>query len=116
MKQSAAENILRLFGMTGMQIQADLDRIEREQDVALRPRTRHAPEIDETYYPQFEEQIRREAARMAEHYKVFYCLERTIRVLIRERLSEEKGANWWDNEVPQPVRDEVTKNMQRERD
>jgi len=117
MRRNAAENVVRLFGMTGMQIQADIEQVARKYDVALRPKAqRSAEEDDATYYPQFEEQIRREADRMAEHYKVFYCLERSIRVLIKQRLVEEKGATWWDTDVPQAVRDEVKKNMDRERD
>ncbi len=51
---------------------------------------------------------------MAAHYEIFYCLEKSIRDLVCERLEAERGATWWNVAVPQPVRDNVTKNMQRE--
>ena len=37
---------------------------------------------------------------MAEHYEIFYCLENIIRELVRERLEEEFGLDWWDVEEP----------------
>ena len=53
---------------------------------------------------------------MARHYEVFYCLETSIRRLVREKLLESRGATWWDTAVPQAVRDGAQKNIQREAD
>lgn len=68
------------------------------------------------YYRQFAEGVRAEAFKMREHYELFYCLEKSIRTLVSEKLQSNYGATWWDNAVPQAIRDNVRKNIQRERD
>jgi hypothetical protein len=51
---------------------------------------------------------------MGNHYELFYCLERSIRDVISEKMLAEKGANWWDEAVPEGVRTEAAKNIKRE--
>ena len=41
--------------------------------------------------------MRKEAADMSEHYKVFYCLEQAIRKMISETLEDAKGSDWWNS-------------------
>ena len=53
---------------------------------------------------------------MAEHYEIFYNLEKSIRDLVCERLTAEHGALWWDKCVPDPVKTNVNANIERERD
>ena len=53
---------------------------------------------------------------MAKHYELFYCLEKNIRKLISETLESARGENWWNTCVPQQVKDNVQKNIQREKD
>jgi hypothetical protein len=97
-------------------VERELDAVERAIKVDLGRERQDEPSKDEDYYPQFNEAVRREAASMAEHYEIFYCLEKSIRDLIREQLSAQKGANWWDTAVPESVRENVEKNAQRELD
>ena len=75
-----------------------------------------ADDRDEAYYPQFSQSIRVEAEMMSAHYELFYCLEKSIRALVVERLDEEHGPNWWATQVPQSVADNVQKNIQGEKD
>lgn len=56
----------------------------------------------------------RDAERMAEFYKVFFALENDIRSLVEETLESEKGAAWWNETVPQAVRENAKKNTDRE--
>jgi hypothetical protein len=114
---SSARDIVRLFGTTGLMLQVDLNRIESETGVKFLPKASSPLEKDEKYYPQFNEEIRIKASEMAQHYELFYCLERSIRLQIRGTLQEAKGDQWWSIElIPQVVLDEVKKNMERERD
>ena len=53
---------------------------------------------------------------MSAHYEVFYCLEKTIRDLISDRLKADFGSTWWDTKVPQSVKDNVEKNVKREKE
>jgi hypothetical protein len=71
---------------------------------------------DDFDYRQFTEAIRTEASKMSEHYELFYCLEKSIRTLVSEKLASDHGADWWDNAVPLDVLDNVKKNIQREQD
>lgn len=110
------ENLIKIFGMTNHMVEAELDRIEKENNVDLGRRTPRTAEKDEMYYPQFEEAVRQEAAKMADHYEIFYCLEKSIRRLIAETLEEEKGANWWDLCVPESIKRAAQERMQTEID
>jgi hypothetical protein len=68
----------------------------------------HVPRVSSQsaaeYYPQFEQQVRKEAARMAEQYELFYCLEQAIRKIITESLEDTAGPNWWDTKVGPDIR------------
>jgi hypothetical protein len=115
MKNSkTAENIVRLFGMTNLQIHSELKEIEGHHAVELGVSPESASDRDKTYYPQFSEAIRAEARQMAEHYEVFYCLEKTIRAMIKQKIESSKGLGWWDTCVSQEIRQETDKAMKRE--
>lgn len=107
---------VKLFGMSHLMAERDLDRIEKNLGLDLGREIGVAATQDDRYYPQFSEKVRREAAQMASHYEIFYCLEKSIRDIVCERLEAEHGATWWNNVVPLNVRDNVKKNIQREQD
>ena len=111
-----SDNILRAFGMSTYLIPVELDAIEKKFDISLG----HIPKSGETqetnYYPQFEQAVRAEASQMAAHYEVFYCLEKAIRTLLVETLANAHGDNWWDQRVPERIRENVKSNIQREVD
>src|SRR5260370_42026983 len=50
--------------------------------------------------------VRVNAEKMAEYYKIFYLLENDIRQLIDETLTEVHGAGWWDSKAPPSAKDE----------
>lgn len=104
---TSASDRIRLFALNNLSIEAAVQRIERERDIDLGHRPPAERGLDETYYPQFEEKIRREAAEMSAHYRVFYCLENSIRSLISEILFEKHGAEWWNKTVPDQVKSHV---------
>ena len=113
----SAESIVKLFGMTNQLIEADLDQIERKYDLDLGRRSQVDEQKDATYYPQFDKVIRDEAASMAQHYEIFYCLEKSIRQIVCEKLEEAEGKNWWDSKrIAQKVKDDVEFRIQRDKD
>src|SRR5690606_14248566 len=101
-----SENIIKLFGITNQFAELDLDRVEEKLGIDL-GRNKKNIEKEVTYYPQFESEIRKEAKMMAEHYEIFYCLEKSIRDFISTTLETPLGAPWWDTKVPVIVKDEV---------
>lgn len=109
---------IKTFGMTNQMITADLSEISDRFSIDLR----HLPEstgaAEETYYPQFSSRIRAEAARMAKHYEIFYCLEQSIREMVDGSLTEAKHTvDWWDTEcVPPHIKIEVNGRIKAEVD
>ncbi len=49
------------------------------------------------------------ADKMALVYKIIASFENAARKFIQDRLIEEHGAKWWENKVPQGVRDQAEK-------
>ena len=116
-KGTSAADAVKLFAMANQLTETELDRIEAEFGIDLGRRKAILPDKDETYYPQFDEKVRTEAAQMARHYEVFYALETTIRTLITETLAAAAGQKWWDaGRVPPAIHAEVAKRVQREVD
>jgi hypothetical protein len=53
----------------------------------------------------FPVQMRGEAMRMTRVYALIYCFEASVRDLIRDRLSDAKGIDWWHSDaVPNKIR------------
>jgi hypothetical protein len=107
---------LRSFGMSGFIVTEELKTIEQRFSVELGHLPRASQQSATEYYPQFEQAVRQEAAQMARHYEVFYCLEQAIRKLITEAMEETAGSNWWEDKIPQQIRDEVKKLIKAEVD
>jgi hypothetical protein len=99
-----------------MLLLAELKKIQAEQNVDLGI-PEDSPQVIADYFPQFEMDLRSEAAAMARHYELFYCLERTIRRLIAEILQSAKGDTWWKSgAIPVAIHTEVAQRMKREID
>ncbi|MGE0627772.1 MAG: Swt1 family HEPN domain-containing protein [Hyphomicrobiaceae bacterium] len=108
------EDALRLFGLNNLSIEADLRRIAQVHDIEIGRKPNEPEKVEQTYYPQFPERLRDEAAKMAAHYAIFYCLENSIRELVAQRLEEAHGARWWDIAVPEVVRKNAEGNRKKE--
>jgi HEPN superfamily Swt1-like protein len=106
------EHPVRYFGLANVSLDNDLARIEREKKIQIRSKRRDKSE--DSYYPQVPAQIRRDAKLMSEHYELFYCLESSIRDLIRTTLEASDPADWWTKLVPQFVRENAERNQTRE--
>lgn len=103
--------------MTNMLLESDLENLERQYSLQLRTQLNETDlnEIQEAYLPQFEQELRDEAATMAKSYELFYCLEKTIRKQISDLLSATKGVDWWkEPTIPQQIVVDVKKRIQRE--
>ena len=107
---------VKAFGMTNQMILADLDDISTRFSVDLghRPAARDIEE-ESSFYLQFDESLRKEAAQMSKHYRLFYCLEQSIRTFISETLQDSRGAKWWESDsVPAELRKDVRARIKKE--
>jgi hypothetical protein len=114
---SKALQRIKAFGMTNQMLSEDLTRLGRQFGIELGHLPAATPELEDTYYPQFELEVRNEASQMGTHYEVFYCLEKAIRSLISDTLEASEGPKWWDSKrVPKNIHGEVGARIQKEID
>jgi integrase len=66
--------------------------------------------------PQFHVALLVESEQMAKHYRVFYCLEKSIREFVTSAMEHAYGPEWWDNKVDPKIRQEIDVNMAKEID
>lgn len=107
---------IKAFGMTNMLLEAELDAIEDKYQLNLGRGRNSGNRIEDKYYPQFDASLRAEAKRMSQHYEIFYCLEKSIRQLIVDVFETTGDASWWDNMVPDTVKINVNKSINREKE
>jgi hypothetical protein len=108
----STEHNVKHFILNNLAIRADLRVVESRYDIMI---VRGSQDFQpERYYPQFADKLRREAEQMADHYKIFYCLENFLRELITSKLQEEHGEKWWDAAVPEVVRKNASDNRKKE--
>ncbi|WP_318344941.1 Swt1 family HEPN domain-containing protein [Flagellimonas baculiformis] len=106
---------IKLFSLANSLTEHHLDKLENEFDINLG----REPKVEvqkKEYYLQFDAEFRKEAKFMAEHYEVFYCLEKSIRKLIRELMDEKFGIDWWEEKVSEPIKKNVRDNIKRDED
>lgn len=111
------DGFVRAFGMTGLQILSDLEKIEQENAIDLGLRPKEARKRKTEGYNQFEADLRADAARMSELYEIFYCLENSMRRMVSNTLTEAEGVEWWLSErvdlerIRKPCTDRRTKEV-----
>lgn len=84
-----------------------------EFELASKRRAEKPAKREEPDRLRFDESVVAEAEEMATHYRLFYCLERTIRAIICRTMEEVHGKDWWAH-VPPAVREEAEKNREQE--
>jgi hypothetical protein len=102
--------------MSGLLITNELSDIEQQFNLELGHVSRVSAQSSAEYYPQFEQEVRKEAARMAQQYEIFYCLEQAIRKIITETLEDTAGPNWWNTKVGADIQKDVADLQKREID
>jgi len=107
---------IKSFAMTNMLLEAELDQIEQKFQIDLGRHRAHGSQIEDAYFPQFDATLRAEAKKMSEHYVVFYCLEKSIRQLIVDVFEATGDSNWWENLVPEAVKQNAQKSIKREKE
>lgn len=106
--------LIKLFGMQNLLLESELKKLEKSGVQIEHTKTIQKAEIVDVDL--FESDILQEARRMADFYVIYYALENSIRRLISERLLEKHGLTWWQDKVPEGVRNEVAKKQKEEMD
>jgi len=111
-------NRIKAFGMTNQMVIEDLTRVAERYSIDLKHLPTTKTEVDETYFPQFDLQIRSDASAMSKHYEAIYCLENSIRSLVSSTLSTtDDTSTWWTkNTIPEHIINEVKLRISKELD
>jgi hypothetical protein len=103
---------IKLFALANSLTENQLNKIENELNLNL-GRIEKKEGQAKSYYLQFNSDYRKEARMMAQHYEVFYCLEKSIRSLVVQLMFEKYGIEWWEK-VKEEIRKSVDLNIKRE--
>jgi hypothetical protein len=107
---------LDLFAMRNIRLEEELITLEKNDGMELgRIETLEKKEIVDPEL--FEFDIRKSAIKTTEHFHLYFCIENTIRRMIKQTMTEKYGPNWWDlAKVPEGVKNNVRDNIKREID
>jgi energy-converting hydrogenase A subunit M len=114
MKSSLPSEQLKAFGMQNLMLESDLAKIEESGIDIGHVRTIRRDELVDVDL--FDSDILTDARQMADFYVLYFALENSIRRLVRERLSEDHRANWWDASIPDGVKTAVKDKQEKEKD
>jgi hypothetical protein len=114
MKSRYPSEQLKIFGMQNLMLESDLAKLESSGIQIGHANTIRRDELVDVEL--FDNDILQDAKKMADFYVLYYSLENSVRRVIRERLLEDNGANWWDTKVPEGVRNAVKEKQEKEKD
>ena len=103
---------VKLFSLANSLTENELDKVEILYDLNLGRQEKIEVQA-KSYYLQFNSEFRKEARTMAQHYEVFYCLEKSIRNLVVQLMFEKFGESWWEK-VKEDIRNNAEQNIKRE--
>lgn len=108
---------LQHFLFLGASLRAAVDASMREQNVIGYTSSieRFSDALIKDYINIPRSKDRTQALRMSEYYRLFYLLENEIRGFIVDMLAQDGNDNWWSEKIPEVVRQNATKNLDRER-
>jgi hypothetical protein len=114
MSKSKTLDQIKLFGMSNLTLESEL--LKLEQSGLSIGRNEQLKKQDVVDVDLFEADILQRAKKMADFYVLYYCIENSVRRLISERMLEKYGADWWNQKVPEKVRDEAKNRQDKEKD
>ena len=114
MDNTAAKNVIKLFGMSGLQLRAAIDTAGSATGYQLQTGDSDAA-YETVLADRFGSSLVQRAEAAANHYQVFFCLEVSIRGLVNDLIADSDGPAWWGRDrVPENVETEVRKRMRRD--
>lgn len=104
---------LREWLFAGLTVEDALNDLESE-GIAVRAST--DPQALQRVMPleDFSAELRSSAMRALPAYLAFFVFENSVREVVRERLSERVGADWWETAPTKSVREKVEKRQEKE--
>jgi hypothetical protein len=105
-------NKLKEFIFNGFLLEDSLGRLE-DDGISVKKGYKIV-EIERISDVEFSPKITFYAVKMSSVFKVFFCLENSVRELIQERLSERYGIDWWESKIPTKIKESVTKLKEKE--
>lgn len=95
---------LRDWMFKGLLFEAEAEKFRRAGiRIGTDQREAEASLLEESLSP-FPVDLRNDALQMARVYSLLFCFENSVRDLIKDRLQEKHGLDWWEKGVPGKVK------------
>lgn len=108
-----SSNALKAFMASNLLVENGLQQIERDYELDLGKSKKQIQKTSDIRL-RFRLDVYRDSEIMSRYYSIFYCIERETREVVRDRLSEKFGVDWWIHKVSEGIRNEVASRMKRE--
>ena len=106
---------LDLFAMRNLRVENSLIDLEKDGFEIGHLNTLQKEEIVDPELFDFD--IRKSAQKTSEFFHLYYCIENSIRRMIKQTLEEKYGKDWWNKaNIPNGVKTSVTSNIEKEKD
>ncbi len=106
---------LDLFAMQNMRLEESLVDLEKKGYEIGHINTLQKEEIVDPDL--FDYDIRKGAKKTSEFFHLYYCIENSIRRMIKQTLEEKHGMDWWNKaNISEGVKNSVSDNIKKEKD
>ncbi len=112
MNNNTSLNNIKLFTIQNLLLETELIKLEKSGIEIGHLASLKKDEIVDIEL--FQQELRRSAKKMADFYELYYCMENSVRQLIKEKLAT-YGTDWWDKKVPQGVKKDVKELQDKEK-
>lgn len=106
-------NNIREFVFNGLLLQNNLEALSKEGINVISSEDMKI--VEGVAATDFSPLIWKNALDMSAVYQSIFCIENTIRNFIVERMSERHGLNWWQSKVPNKIKEDVEKLINKEK-
>ncbi|MCH7561795.1 MAG: hypothetical protein IIC67_10610 [Thaumarchaeota archaeon] len=114
-KKNSIADELDLFAMRNMRLEDSLIELENNGVEIGHINTLEKEEIVDPELVDLD--IRKAGKKTSEYFNIYYCMENTIRRMIKQTMEEKHGIDWWRNSnIPEGVKNSVSDNIKKEKD
>lgn len=99
--------LMKEFIFNAFLTQETFKQLEKEENISI-SKSEDFEQISRVVEADFSPRVWLDAMNMASVYIALYSIENTIRNFIVERMSERYGIDWWEEKIPQKIKDAVT--------
>ncbi len=104
-----------VYAMQNIRLEQNLEELEKQGIEIGHLKTLKKEEIVDPEL--FDYDIRKGANATSEYFNLYFCVENSIRRMIKQTMQDKHGLDWWNKaKIPEHVRNNVNTNIEQEKD